>query len=182
LYTEIRHFFREYVLSDELVENREFMSMGEEERVEVSEQEFAVLRELSLNSRLGTVTLAKRLKMSPITIKNIIKKLLKLNVIKGFRILFDYSLLNYGYYWIHIDVVDFGNWKKLTHYVQMFPETVYLSETIGGNDLEFGVQVNEEKGVQGLLMDIFDKFSEGITDYQYFKVLENKKVIYLPPK
>ncbi|MBU1165968.1 Lrp/AsnC family transcriptional regulator [Candidatus Micrarchaeota archaeon] len=180
IYVDIKHFFRDYLVFDELIENRKFITMGEEEKLDLNKQELDVLREVSLNSRTGTVKLAKKLKMSPITAKNIIKRLQKLGVIQGFRILFDYSRLDYEYYWIHIDVTGIEKEEKLKQFVRMFPETVYLAETVGGMDVEFGVQVKREKGIQKILVDIFDRFDNVITDYKYFKVLENKKVIYMP--
>jgi|GEM_PF-6835316 len=115
-----------------------------------------------------------------ITAKNAIRNLTKMGVIKGFRVLLDYSLLGYGYYWVHIDVSDFDGGRKLGQFVATFPETVYVDETIGGNDVEFGVQIKEEKGIQSLLDKMSGEYSQIVTDYEYFKVLENKKVLYMP--
>lgn len=179
-YVELRHFYRDYILHDKYMEERGFAIVGDENRVELSPQELMILRELSSNARIGTVALAKKLKISPITAKNAIRKLMRMGVIKGFRILLDYSLLGYGYYWIHIDVSDFEGGKKLEQFVTTFPETVYVNETIGGNDVEFSIQIKEERGVQDILEKIFDRYNDIITDYEYFRILENRKVLYMP--
>jgi len=180
MYVELKHFFRDYILYEEYMENRKGMIVGEEESVHLTGQEMGVLKELALNSRIGAVALAKKLKMSPITANSIIRRLGKNGVIKGFRILCDYSLLGYEYYWVHINVSNYEGGQKLAKLIAMFPQTVYLDETIGGSDIEFGVQVKRDNGIQSLLTKIFDKFNEIIVDYDYFKVLENRKVLYMP--
>lgn len=180
VYLELKHFFREYILFEEQLEKRDFMILGEEKKVELTPQELAVLKELSTNARIETIVLAKKLKMSPLTAKSIIKRLTKIGVIKCFRVLMDYTALDYEYYWVHINVSDFAKGQKLGSFIEMFPETVYRDETIGGSDIEFAVQISKEKGIQNMLTVIFDNFNDIITDYNYFKVLENKKVGYMP--
>ncbi len=182
VYVELKHFSRDYILSEEYLTNRKFIIIGEEGKVELSDQEFRVLKELGQNSRAGTVILGKKLKMSPITVKNIIKKLLNERVIKAFRVLVDYNLLDYEYCWVHIDVSDFESTKRLIAFVSMFPETVYIDETIGGSDVELGIQVRKSKGIQEIIKQILDEFSSVITNYEYFKVLDNRKVSYMPDK
>ena len=179
-YVELNHFFRDYILYDEAMENRNYLTVGDENRVTLSEAEFAVLRELSSDSRQGSMVIARKLGLSPITVKSIIRRMMKNRVILAFRVLVDYSKINHGYYWIHIDVNDLEEGDRLNRYIAALPETVYLEQAIGGSDVEFGIQINEAKGVQWVVQGILDNFGEAVTDYEYFKILENKKAVYMP--
>jgi len=179
-YVELNHFFRDYILYDEPMQRRSYMTVGDENRIELSDGERAVLGELSSDSRQESIAIARKLGMSPITVKNIIRRMIKSGVILAFRVLVDYSKINHGYYWIHINVSDYAEGERLKRYAMTLPETVYLEQTIGGSDIEFGIQVDERKGVLGIVSQITENFGKSITDYEYFKILENRKALYMP--
>lgn len=180
-YVEMQHFNRDFLVHSQEREKRPYVATGGEEIVRINEQETNVLQALSFDARAGTVTLGKKLKMSPITVKNIIRKMMKSKVILGFRVLINYSRVGYEYYWIHMDTTDAASMQKLTQYIAMCPETVYIHQTIGGRDVEFSIQVERESGIQVLLDRIFERYRAHVTDYDYFKIMENRKVGYIPP-
>lgn len=179
-YVELNHYFRDYILYDEPMQRRGYLTVGDEERIELNDAERAVLRELSTDSRQESIAIARKLGMSPITVKNIIRRMAKQGVILAFRVLVDYSKINHGYYWIHINVNDYLEGERLKRHVKTLPETVYFERTIGGSDIEFGIQVDERTGALGIVNRIIGEFGKSITDYEYFKILENRKALYMP--
>jgi len=179
-YVELRHYFREYILHDEPREKRRHLTIGDERRVALSGKEDALLRLLAADSRQGSMALARKLGISPITVKGMIKRLMKERVILAFRVLVDYSKIGYGYYWIHLDVSDMAEGERIRSYVAAFPHTVYMERTIGGIDVEFGVQIDEKKGIDALMEDIIARFGPSITRYEHFRIHENRKALYMP--
>lgn len=180
LYIELRNFDRDYLLHEEPLEKRAYRVLGKENRIEPTSSEMAVLREISTHARTGTVELGKKLKMSPITVRNSIKKMLKAGTIMGFSVNLDHAAIGYNYYWVHMDVKDFDSGQKLAQWITQLPETVHLDETIGGSDVEFGIQIKQSESVENVLGNLFARFGDAITQYEYFKILENKKVAYMP--
>jgi DNA-binding Lrp family transcriptional regulator len=177
-YVHLTHFPRDYILEEKPVAQRHRFVMGNESKIEINAMDRLILQELSVDARIGTVKLAKKLKTTPMVIKYAIKKLLKEKVILGFRVLLDYKKIGYEYYWLHVNVA--ANAKPLANYVCSLPNTVYFDETLGGSSVEFSVHLKREYDVQQLMNELIEKFGAKITDYNYFRVVKNEKVAYMP--
>ncbi len=179
-YVELQHFTRDFLVHQNEMKNRDCIAMGSEQQVRLSNPELQVLKAISSDARAGTVVLGKKLHMSPITVKSIIRRLTHAEVIRGFRVLINYAIVGYEYYEVGMDIRDSDSMRGILNKIALFPETVYIHQTIGGRDVEFSIQVAREKGIQELLDRVFGQYGDRISDYEYFKILENRKVGYMP--
>ncbi len=179
-YVQLTHFTKDYLTDQRLMEKRQSFVLGEGGVVEVSELERKILIALSYDARIGTVRLAKKLGTTPAIVKYAIKKLIKSKVILGFRILVDYEKIGYDYYWIQIETG--GDSRKLADFAKAFPNTVYFDETLGGYSVEFAVHMKKEESIHSFMEMILEEFGGMISDYNYFKVVKNHKVVYMPQR
>lgn len=179
-YIRLVHYPKDYLVGQKLMERRHPLVLGEGGAVEISDLERRILIALSYDARIGTVKLAEKLGATPAMVKYAIKKLLKIRVILGFRILVDYEKIGYEYYWIHIRAS--GDCRRLANFANAFPNTVYFDETLGGSQVEFAIHMKKEDGIQPFIDTLMEEFGTLITDYDYFKVLKNHKVVYMPQR
>lgn len=177
-YVRLVHFPKDYLIGSGPLQKRKSFTLGGGGAAEVSPLERKLLLELSYDARAGTVQLAGKLKTTPAIVKHSIRKMLKEGVILGFRVLVDYGKIGYDYYWIHINAP--GDGGKLAAFARSLPITVYFDETLGGRSVEFAVHMEKSESIHDFMRAILEKFGEQITDYSYFRVVENHKVIYMP--
>jgi DNA-binding Lrp family transcriptional regulator len=174
-YVELRHFPKTYLAETEI---RPSFTLGTEKTIEVNELETKILRELSKDARIGTVSLAKKLGSTPMIVKYAIKKLIKSKVILGFRILVDYDKIGYEYYWVHLNVSS--KRKAISAFVQSLPNTVYFDETIGGWNIDFALHIAKDDKIENWMNKINEKFGDSITEHHSLRVIKNEKVSYMP--
>jgi DNA-binding Lrp family transcriptional regulator len=177
-YVRLVHFPKDYLVGQKQMESRRQFILGEGPAVEISGLERQILLALSYDARIGTVQLARKLGSTPAVVRYAIRKLEKQQVILGFRLLVDYEKIGYGYHWIHIDAP--GGSRKLAEFVKAFPNTVYLDETLGGYSVEFAVHMKKEDSLHRFMEAMLEKFGAEISDYSYFSVVKNHKVVYMP--
>jgi len=177
-YIQLTHFTKDYLLESEAVRKRQAFILVGGDAVTISPLDKQILLNLSSNARIGTVELAKMLKTTPMIVKYAIQKMLKSKVILGFRVLLDYEKIGYSYYWIHMNASSES--ANIIKFVKSIPNTVYLDETFGGTTAEFAVHMKSEDDLQDLLDKLLERFGAIINDYNYFRVVKNEKVIYMP--
>ncbi|PNX50648.1 MAG: hypothetical protein BV456_05955, partial [Thermoplasmata archaeon M8B2D] len=71
---------------------------GSDTIVDIDDLDFQILKILHLNARSPTIEIAKKLHSTTNTVKNRIKKMIDIGVIKGFRINMDLSKIGYSMY------------------------------------------------------------------------------------
>jgi DNA-binding Lrp family transcriptional regulator len=171
-----------YILLDEYDKNDrlKFDVAGRGKKVETDDLDFKILKLLAKNSRIPTIEIAKKLDSTSITINNRIKRLIKLNVIQGFRVILDFSKLGYQWYKADVRLIDYNNRDQIIKYIIMNPHLFAINKTAGYADLELDFFVDNVNQLIQIMEDINVKFPNAIKNYTYFYESKFYKLKYIP--
>lgn len=154
--------------------------VGGGKKVKIDDLDFKILKILATNTRISTVKIAKKLNSTSITIKNRIKRLIKLDVIQGFRINIDFSKLGYYFYKAEIQLDEHKKRNEIIKYITKNAHLTMIDESVGIADLELDFLVENVNVFYEIMDDLTKKFPGAIKNYKYFNVSKIHKLIYLP--
>ncbi len=135
-----------------------------------------ILHELDLNARLPLSLLAKRLKVSREIVSYRINKLMKENIIKGFRAFVNSSRLGYKIYRIYFKFFSISKTElnELISVLENDQRVFWVSETDGFVDFVFGIWFQEEREFHEFYTDLMSKFRKYIkADYVHRVIYNN---------
>lgn len=141
--------------------------MGGGKPVEVDILDKKILKILSLNARLPLVKIADKLGARPETVKYRINRLIKLEIIKGFRPDIDYSKLDYQYYKLDLYLKDYSQRNKIINYIRNNPYLYSIDVTTGVSHLELEFNVKNLEHLNSIMGKINDNFPGAMRNYQY---------------
>lgn len=143
------------------------------------EIDMKILRKLSKNSRIPLIEIASKLKVDNMTVFHRMKKLEDKKIILGYKVDIDVSKLNRDFYTVEIDLNNFSKIEELKDEIYSLPELTARSVSIGGNDIEFDLELENSQDYYKIIDNLKNKFPE-IREVRYFRVIENYKIIYMP--
>jgi Lrp/AsnC family transcriptional regulator, leucine-responsive regulatory protein len=170
-----------FLLENKTEINQEYVC-GRSEKISLGEKDLEIIILLSNNSRIPTIDIAKKLNLSPQTIKEKIKMLKLKKIIIGFGISLGLKEIGYNYYKAHIKLNRF-NKKRFEEMIQMSkqqPNVIYTNEIIGGDDLELDIYAKNRTELQKILNDYKYSFSDIIRNIEVIQYLEELKHILFP--
>ncbi len=178
-------YTRGCLLGDEEIgnfENREIVNEGKP--VEVDDTDWGLLNLLGTDARMSLLDLSKKLGLSPNAVDYRMKRLIKLEVLQGFRVIPDFDLLGIKYFKVYFrfSKYDKANIAQILSYAKSNPFIVYIDEAFGGADLELEFQVNHRETFLKTLADFRNKFGPMIRDYDTITFYEEHKLKFVPPK
>lgn len=138
-----------------------------------------IIRELVEDAATSHVQLGSLCGVSERVIRYRLATLYEKGVLLGRRAIIDNTKLNLHYYKIHLTLSSTYNKKAITAFIGGQRGTVYITETIGGWDIEFeywGIS----KDVYALIDDIEERFNFSLNDYEIIEYEKEFKVQYLP--
>jgi DNA-binding Lrp family transcriptional regulator len=153
--------------------------LGDYSKTEMTKNELAVLGEISDDARARTVTIAKKLALSPLTVKECIKRLKKKGVIRGFRVMVDLQLLGYAIYKVSFNFSRIETRRKMLERMLLCPNLIYIDETLEFADLEGGLVFKTHGEFREFLEGLLHEFSRDVVDYSYFIYLKVHKIKHL---
>lgn len=180
--TKLYHYRRAYLLDDKKEDFSEYIIVGGSIKSKIDNIDLKILHILAVNSRLGSLEIASKIKETEKIVRDRIKKLIKEKVILGFRALLDLNLLGYEYYKLHLilNECDKENIRNLLAFAHYHPNITYYTKTIGGADFELDIQIKDHKEFYKLIKDLRNKFSNIIKDFEFMQYDQEYKLIYLP--
>jgi len=149
-------------------------------KVKIDDLDFKILKILAPNTRISTLKIAKILNSTSITIKNRIKRLIKLDVIQGFRVNIDYSKLGYYFYKAEIQLEDYTKREEIINYITKNSHLTMIDESVGVADLELDFIVENINIFYDIMDNLIRNFPGAIKNYKYFYVSKIHKLLYLP--
>ena len=158
---------------------RKVHHIGSYSKLEVTKNELAVLKAISGDARATTVSLALRLSLSPLTVKECLRRLRGKGVIKGFRARLDLSILGYAVYKMNFQVSDLLARGRMLSYALERPNVIFVDESIGFADLEVSVACKSHIEFRAFLDEFLGKFSKSISDHNYFIYLKVHKIKHI---
>jgi len=169
-------YFQEYIFSDK----EQIKVFGDISKTEIDVVDQKILFLLGANARISTKDIAKKLDLTAITVANRIKKMIKQEIIHGFRTLIDYKKTGKQLYKIDIILKKYNKLMPIINYITKNPNMYCVDRTIGYRDLEIALSLENVGQVHKIMEDLIKKFPESIKDYQYISVMETHKLNYIP--
>lgn len=153
-------------------------SGGKKEKVD--QTDFKILQLLAKNSRIPTLDIATNLNVSVDTVTNKIKKLIKMDIIQGFRVDIDFLKLGYQFFKVNINLNDYNERGKIISYIQNDPHLVMVDKSIGYYDLELDFWLNNLDSFHRVMDDLITHFPNSIKNYTYAHDAKLLKLLYVP--
>ncbi|MBU1129206.1 MAG: HAD-IA family hydrolase [Nanoarchaeota archaeon] len=141
-----------------------------------------ILRVLSQNARIDTVSLSKKCKMPLHILSYRMKKLIKSGIIEGFKPKLNINKL--GYQWhlllIKLDFMNEEERKRLMDFCRYHKNTYYITSTIGDYNLMLDLHIKSAEEIIGIKKELQEKFPKLIKAYESVMVAEEFKIDYIP--
>lgn len=119
---------------------------------------------LFLDARDSTVALAQKLKVSPETIRQRVKKLEEKKVITGYKTRLNYEALGFDYYHILISLRNKKFGKKVTGFLKNVKTTLAILEFIGPYDIQAEIIAKKYSEIRNIVEQLSEKFPEEIEE------------------
>lgn len=154
---------------------------GDREPVGIDDTDMRILEELSENARMNSVKLANKLSITPKTVIGRIKKLIKEEIILGFRPSVLARNMNYvsSLFLIKYHNVSLGG-DEFTTYISRHPSIVRAVKTIGEWDMELHVESENVRELRNVEMEMREKFSSLIKDLYSVPLYMTYKKTFFP--
>ncbi|MEW6329587.1 MAG: winged helix-turn-helix transcriptional regulator [Candidatus Micrarchaeota archaeon] len=180
IYTELRHYTRAFLVGAKEREASEPEIVGGGETIEYDEVDVKILRILGPVGRMPLLEIARKVRTSPKVVAYRMKKLMEKGVIQGFKPMINLRALGYQYFKIDVNLRDYNEVGKFLAFARSHPNIVYVDRTIGGSDFECDIQVRSAEEFEGIMRAMRERFGDVIRDYEYFRVLSELKIVYMP--
>jgi DNA-binding Lrp family transcriptional regulator len=178
--TEYVEYPRQYLSPSQSAEKKLYTTFKKSENIEIDDLDRAMLVYLSDNARASLVALAKKLKVSVVTARYHLKKLINNQVIVGFRPLFNLRALGREYYKVDIFFKKFEKEKELREHILSHHDVTYSERSIITSDLEFDVETKNFESFIAMIRSFKKKFPDEIRDYSYYSLIKNYKMKFSP--
>jgi DNA-binding Lrp family transcriptional regulator len=176
---EYRYTFLLEGINEKKPENLRAQVCGSENRIEIDELDYKILGFLTNNSRTPTVEIADKLNINTNTVKNRIKKMMDIGLIRGFRLSIDLAKIAYSIYKSDIVLKDHNKIKKIMEYIHNNNQYLQgIIRSIGYVDLELVFYLNNPNQLHEIMKDLSLKFPNTIKNYKYFRSLRTAKWVF----
>jgi len=180
-YVQLQLFRHSFIADKYEKKDRETQEItGGGRKVKTDNLDFKILEILAKDARIPTVEIAKRLKTTVDTINNRIKKLIKLDVIQGFRVSINYSKLGYRFFKVNINLSKYENRGRIISYIKQDPHLIMIDKSIGYYDLELDLWVKGIAQFHQIMDRLTLEFPESIKNYNYVHDPILHKMLYIP--
>ena len=161
------------------------MGFNSDEKYElqsIDEIDYQILQLILKNARMKTIDIARKINSTEMVVRYRLKKLEKNKVIIGYRSFLNIRKLGYIYFKLHLKLQNLNKDKnkKLLEYIHLHPKTVYMTELVGGADLETEFQVKSNEEFYECINELRTLFSDIIKDYEFMQYTKEYKFTYLP--
>jgi DNA-binding Lrp family transcriptional regulator len=174
-------FYRSKLLLDEKEKNEEkdrklrgILKHGSE-KVEYDDLDFNILKILSLNARIPTIEIAKKLNTTAQTINNRIKKLISSEIILDFRVALNMKKFGYNFFKVDLFLSEHKKVPHIVRYIESNQHLYAIDYTLGYADLELELILKNVDHLHHIIEDISVNFPKIIKNYKYSSAVEMHK-------
>lgn len=180
--SEYLEFTRPYLLPNQTdyFEKGVFTTVSKTEKEELDETDYKLLKFISNNAKASLVEISKKLRVSIVTARQHMKKLIDKQVILGFRATININALGIEYYKVDMWLSRFDNYDKINSFIRALPNVAYTERTVITSDVEFDLEVSGFEEFVRTMYEIRERFPDDIKDYRYYSRIAAKKVSYAP--
>ena len=178
------HLFRHSFIVDKFnkSDRETYKITGGGKRVKTDKLDFKILEILAKDARIPTIEIVKKLNSTVDTVNSRIKKLIKIDIIQGFRVSINYNKLGYQFYKVNINLTIYSDRGRIISYVKNNPHLVMIDKSIGYYDLELDLWVKNLEQFHQIMDNLTLKFPNSIKNYNYVHNPQLHKMVYLPEK
>ncbi|MBI5065014.1 Lrp/AsnC family transcriptional regulator [Candidatus Woesearchaeota archaeon] len=154
---------------------------GEEEKIEIDENDKKILRVLSQEANLPIVELARRTKLSIDIVKYRLKNLSS-NLKNSFRVLINFNKLGYHTYVVMLKIrkATKQDEEKLVSWCAMNQAVLYCSKRVGYYDFTINIAIKSIEELNNFISNLREEFSEVIDSYETILNSDILKLNYVP--
>ena len=138
-------------------------------KVKIDALDLEILKLLSVDSRMPTVEIAKKLNSTVVTINSRIQRLVKLKVILGFSVELDLDKLGYQTWKVDFYLSEYTKLNQIVQYLEKNPLLYCVDYTIGYADLEIEINVRDNSQLHDIIENLHSKFPKLIRNYSFFR-------------
>ncbi len=178
---EIQSYPRFHLTSDtDQKRPQRALSEGAPKRHGCDPLDFAILDTLSTNGRISILSLAKKLKSAPNTIRKKMQRLEKEGVIAGYRAVIEPTKIGFQNYELLISVADpsLETEREFQTYCQSNPYIRFMLKLIGKWDLDIVFEAENNEHYYEILAEIRRRFGSRIREFQAVQVFKILKFHY----
>jgi Lrp/AsnC family leucine-responsive transcriptional regulator len=146
----------------------------------VDNEDVEIIKNLAINSRIPSIELAAKLKLSPNAIISRIKKLEKRGIIAAYKINIDYEKLGFSHHRIFLKT-SVNKKDMIRAYLETLPQVISVMNYVGYADIEFRICVKNSVEIHELLSDLREKFQDSIEEYESVMFLKSFDVLNFLP-
>ena len=123
---------------------------------------------------------AKKLKISPDTVRNRIKNLEKKEIIVGYKLGLNLEKLDYVSYRVDLQLTSTERNKELFEYCKNHLYIFQIDKTIGTTDFEIEIYARSKEHFKETMQELQDKFNTSLKNYTYFTLGKTYKETFFP--
>ena len=146
----------------------------------LDEMDIEIVKSLAINSRIPSIDLAVKLKISPNAIISRIKKLEKRGIIAAYKVNIDYEKLGFSHHRIFLKT-DISKKEAIRSYLETLPQMISIMNYVGYADIEFRICVKDSLEIQELLSGLRERFQDSIEEYDSIMFLKSFDVLNFLP-
>ncbi len=141
-----------------------------------------ILEELSIDSRINIIDLAKKTKLTRDVINYRLKKLTKDKIIVNYRCFLNLENIGINLYKLILRTKNLNeeNENTLKKFISSHKKITQMLKLIGSWDLEFEIETSGEDELYEILTEIRKKFSDIIRDFEILRIVKTVKYDYFP--
>ena len=157
---------------------------GKVEEAKIDSLDYNILGILTKNARKSLLEIGKELRTNPKVIKYRISNLINKKIILGFNVKINYKLLGYTHQKVFLNLTNISNEniEKLTTYLNLLNNSIYITKAVGVADIEFELLVKSNEEFHNTMRELRYKFSDLIKGYSSFIIYYEPYINYLPMK
>lgn len=182
IYINVYDLEKTYILEKKGQRKEFFHEMKYDPNMRLDALDKNIIRELSKDAWITNVTLANKYSVSANTIKNRIEGMIKNKLLLGFRTFV--SPFYYGYkshiLFLEVNHIDLEREKKLYSFLKSIPNITFLVKHIGKWRVGMEIETKDVEEFQELFVEIRGKFSDLITNFEYFPLFRDHVLNYFP--
>ena len=181
IYIQLFLYRYSYLLDEfNTIDREKYEITGGGKTLKFDNLDFKILKILSENARMPVTEIANILKTTPTVVNYRIKKLIKKDIIQGFRVNLDISKLGYKWFKVDIDLKDYTQRDKIIKYMKNNPHLVLVDESAGVTDIEFEFHLKSMSQLHDIMEDIKSKFPNVVKNYKYIYATDVYKMHFMP--
>jgi DNA-binding Lrp family transcriptional regulator len=182
LVTAQSHYFNQSAIT--YIQKKEVMVQKPQKRPRLKAVDFNLINLIKTNARVSIAEISREIGLSPRTIRDRLKYLRKVGVIKDFRIRLNYANLGYSHYQLLFETmaVSENEKKQLISQLLLRPQVIRLTQTLGKWELSADVVIHRKMPIKNWISKNLDQDilpQIGISQIKIDQVINVNTSIYL---